>query len=159
MAGKTGKVIGCAALFVVLAATAWSATEAERGSAASEQLPRGYDDLPESGNEDGPFAPRDCSFPRVKPTRIVLRCASFGIHINGISWKDWGNRRARGRGDLEFRTCRPDCKTHPVRIELHEVRRSFCGGRTLPMFKRIRLNFPRRDPNMGRTPKKLACNL
>jgi hypothetical protein len=156
MAGKIGKGIGIAALLVALTGTAWAATEAEKGSVGSEQLTRGYAD---SEDENGPFAPRDCTFPRVRPTRIVLRCASFGIHINGIRWKDWQNRRAKGRGDLEFRTCRPDCKPHPVKIELHKVRRTFCGGRTLPMFRRIRLNFPRRDPNMGRTPKKLACNL
>ena len=149
-------VIAFVALFVALGGSAWAGTEHE-SSVKPNPLKGGYGVAP-AGTEDGPFAPRDCSFPRVRPTRIVLRCDSFGIFINGINWKSWENTRAKGKGLLRFRDCRPSCRGYPVKIELHKVRGKLCSGRRQPMFRRIRLHFPDRDPNVART-NKLECNL
>jgi hypothetical protein len=154
MAGKVRSNVIGVALFVALSGTAWAGTELE-GSITSKDLRHGSALIPGT-DDDGPFAPRDCAAPRVRPTRIVLRCADFGILINGIRWKSWESRSAKGRGRLHFRTCRPSCEAYPVKIELHKVRPELCEDRRLMMFQRVRLSFPRQDPKSG-TPETLDC--
>ena len=149
MAGKArsrirSNVVGCLALLVILSGTAWAGYEGDGGYEKPDR---------------GPFAPKDCSVPYERPTRIVLRCASFGIFINGIDWKNWENNSAKGRGLLRFRPCRPGCRGYPVKVELHRVRRELCDDQPLPMFKRIKLNFPQRDPNLRQNDKKLTCGI
>lgn len=116
-----------------------------------------YDEGVQADEGDGPFAPRQCSTPRVKPTWIVLRCADSGILVNHLEWRSWGEGRAKGRGVLHLETCRPRCKGYPVKITLHKVRRKVCGVERLALFQRATLDFPRRDPNFARSTKKLVC--
>jgi hypothetical protein len=152
--GVRSTVIGVV-LFALVGGTAWAGTELE-DSVTSKDLRHGSAVLPGSESENGPFATKDCSVPRERPTRIVLRCADFGILINGIRWKSWESRSAKGRGRLHFRTCRPSCEAYPVEIELHKVRPELCEDRRLLMFQRVRLSFPRQDPKSG-TPETLDC--
>lgn len=149
MAGKARSrvrsyVAGCLALLVIVSGTAWAGYEGDN----SEEV-----------RNRGPFAPKDCAVPYERPTRIVLRCDSFGIFINGIDWKNWESKRAKGSGLLRFRRCRPGCRGYPVKMELHRVRQELCDDQRLAMFQRIRLEFPRRDPNFGQSDKKLTCGL
>jgi hypothetical protein len=149
-------------LFAAISGTAWAGTELE-DSGTSKDLRHGGAVFPGTqgdNGDDGPFASKDCARPRKRPTRIVLRCADFGILINGIDWKSWESRRAKGGGRLHFRTCRPRCGAYPVKIELHKVRRELCEteDRRLPMFQRIRLDFPRQRPKRADPPEKLDCS-
>ncbi len=110
--------------------------------------------FPSDEGTQGPFAPKDCAVPREMPARLVLQCDGFDSIINGINWRDWGTGRAKGRGRLDFND-----KRYPVRFEIHRVRQRLCGDERLPMFTRIKLNFPARAPDFGRTPRKLSCSL
>lgn len=150
-----------AALLAALTGTAWATSE--QLSSASPTPVRGTagyspEDDSEGERKKGPFAPRDCAAPRVRPTRIVLRCESYGILINGINWKSWRSRSAKGKGLLHVRDCRPSCEPYPVKVEVHKVRRTLCEAERLAMFKRIKLEFPRQDPNFANNHKKLFCS-
>jgi hypothetical protein len=143
MAGKVRRVgvgvICSLSLLAFLGAAAWA------GSGSP---------YPSDEGTAGPFAPKDCAVPRERPTRLVLRCDGFDSIVNGISWGDWGNRRAKGQGRFEF-----ERRRYPVKIEIHRVRRRLCGDERLPMFTRIKLDFRGRAPDFRRPPRKLSCSL
>jgi hypothetical protein len=99
----------------------------------------------------GPFAPEDCSKPKVRPDRIVISCADEGIFVDSITWISWGNRTAAGQGTLNVNTCRPNCaegnfKQYPANLTLKKVRTRKCGGKNVPMFLKLLLAFPQNEP-------------
>jgi hypothetical protein len=104
-----------------------------------------------SDDKDGPYVAKDCVKPRVTPTRLILACGDGSFWINSINWKYWGNKQARGRGVSHLKTCRPDCATggvkdYPVEFRLHKPRSRVCGGRRVPLFQKIELSWPAKDP-------------
>ncbi len=98
------------------------------------------------------YAPKDCTKPQVRPNRIVFACGDAGLYVNHLSWKRWGHLRARGKGTLKANSCDPDCAAgnfdkYRVKIRLRTVRRGFCGGRYVPLFRKAILSFPHRKPS------------
>ena len=105
----------------------------------------------QADDKDGPFAPKNCSLPRVEPTRIVLACGDFGFFINAIDWKYWGNKKAKARGVAHAKTCRPSCaespfRDYPVKFKVYKPRSRVCDGRRLPIFQKIKMNWPGKIP-------------
>ncbi len=97
------------------------------------------------------YAPKDCTKPQVEPRRIVFACADAGLYVNHLRWTKWRHRRAKGKGVLHERSCDPYClgspfKDYPVRIRLRKVRRRFCGGERVPLFRKAILSFPHKTP-------------
>jgi hypothetical protein len=99
------------------------------------------------------YAPKDCTKPKVEPSRIVLACADFGLFVRATHWNHWGGRRASGRGTLHANECVPAASCGPsqfrryrhVRFRLHRVREKRCGGERVHLFTRLNLRFKRRD--------------
>ena len=108
-------------------------------------------------DKDGPYATKNCTLPRVEPTRIVLACGDAGFFINAIDWKYWGNKKAKGSGVAHAKVCRPSCAAgqfhdYPVKFKLYKVRSRICNGRRLPMFQKIKMTWPGQrppNPNLG----------
>jgi hypothetical protein len=101
-----------------------------------------------------PFAPKDCTKPEVKPSRIVLACADFGLFVRIKHWTAWNDDRAKGRGALHANECVPlaECgpgqfKKYKAKVRLSEVRTQRCGGSRVPMFTKMVLRFPRDEPD------------
>jgi hypothetical protein len=113
------------------------------------------------------FAPKDCSKPRVKPTRIVLACGDFGLYVRPKHWSLWGHKTARGRGLLRANECNPSSSCGPsqfkryhVRFRLSHVRNKTCGGRQVHLFTKIHLRFDHRKPSYAHRIRdsRLFCN-
>lgn len=58
---------------------------------------------------DRVFGIEDCGKAGVRPDGIVLTCADFGLYINGLDWKSWGERKARATGVIHAKNCDPSC--------------------------------------------------
>jgi hypothetical protein len=105
-----------------------------------------------AGAAKGPFAPEDCSKPKVEPQRIVISCADDGIFVDSITWNSWKKRKATGEGTLNVNTCNPNCaegnfKTYPVDMTLNKVRERKCGKKKVPLFLKLLLSFPQNAPS------------
>ena len=157
MAGKARRLhihsVWWLALLAFAAAGALAATLEVSAGSAKPRLGSGSP-FPSDEGTQGPFAPKDCAVPRERPARLVLRCDGFDQIVNGITWRKWGSGRAKGHGRLEFEGNR-----FPVKLEIHKVRRRLCGDERLPMFTRVKLDFPDRRPDFNRQPRKLRCSL
>jgi hypothetical protein len=101
-----------------------------------------------------PFAPKDCTKAEVKPSRIVIACADFGLFVRVKHWTRWNEDRAKGRGVFHANECVPlaECgpgqfKKYKAKVRLREVRMQRCGGRRVPMFTKMVLRFPRDEPD------------
>ena len=98
------------------------------------------------------YAPKDCSKPRTRPTRIGIACGDFGLFVTVNHWKQWGRPKAKANGKLHANTCNPDCATggfkqYPVRVRLRKIREKSCGGRRVPLFRKMILRFPGPKPD------------
>jgi hypothetical protein len=107
-----------------------------------------------SANGSKVYAPKDCTKPRIRPSRIVISCADFGLFVTINHWNRWGRPKAKGKGDLHANTCRPDCATgkfkeYPVKVRLRKIREKTCGGRRLPLFRRMILRFLGPEPKFA----------
>jgi hypothetical protein len=51
----------------------------------------------------------DCGVPKVAPTSLIISCADANRLITRISWTNWGQPVAVGRGILNWNTCTPTC--------------------------------------------------
>jgi hypothetical protein len=99
------------------------------------------------------FGIEDCGDPEVRPDRIVLACADFGLYVNKLDWKSWGGAKARATGVIHANTCDPSCaegsyQSYPVNVRLFKVRNRPCGdgGQLIRMYTRIKLSFPDGEP-------------
>ena len=102
------------------------------------------------------YAPKDCTKPRTRPTRLVLFCADFGAFVRVNHWKRWGRPKAKANGELHAKTCRPDCasspfKQYPVKVRLRKIREKTCGGRRVPLFRKVILHFPGPKPDEAKS--------
>lgn len=98
------------------------------------------------------YAPKDCTKPRTRPTRLVLFCGDFGAFVRVNHWKQWGRPKAKANGELHAKTCKPSCaesifKQYPVKVRLRKIREKTCGGRRVPLFRKVILHFPGRKPD------------
>jgi hypothetical protein len=110
-----------------------------------------------------PYAPKDCTKPRIEPHSIVLSCSDAGLFVKHIEWDEWSADRAEGDGTLIANTCRPTCeagnfKRYPAEIELKKVRTRNCGGTEVPLFRKAVLDFRRDRPDFpGIRKSRLEC--
>jgi hypothetical protein len=111
-----------------------------------------------------PKAPKACNKPRIEPTKIVITCADFGLYVDSIEWKYWGNERAKGSGTF-VEECTPGSgcvgqRTYFTKLTLQKVRTRNCDGYHGKMFKTLKLNFPRTAPAFHEDVRKnrLFCN-
>jgi hypothetical protein len=115
------------------------------------------------GGEKKVFGIQDCGKPRVKPKRIVLACADFGLYANHFDWRHWGARKARTDGVLHAKDCTPSCAEgrlvdYPVEVILRKIKTETCNGITGRFYTKIKLNFPAEAPDFAnRIPKDLFC--
>jgi hypothetical protein len=99
------------------------------------------------------FGIEDCNKPEVRPDRIVLACADFGLYINHLDWKSWGGQKSRATGVIHARTCDPICpgspyRDFPVKVRYYKPRNRPCGGSGLiHMYTRLHLSFPAGEPD------------
>jgi hypothetical protein len=98
------------------------------------------------------YAPKDCSKPRTTPSRIVIACGDLDRFVTINHWTRWERPKAKGRGNLHANTCKPSCATgrfkkYPVKLHLRKIRDKSCGGRRMPLFRKMILRF------LGRAPK------
>jgi hypothetical protein len=116
-----------------------------------------------SGGNQKIYGIQDCGIPKVKPKRIVLACADFGLYANHFDWKHWGHRKARTKGVLHAKVCKPSCaegyfKDYPVEIVLHRIKTRTCNGKRARYYTKVKLNFRGRHPNFfHRPPTDLFC--
>jgi hypothetical protein len=113
----------------------------------------------------GPYAPKNCMTPRVKPNQIVFACADFGLYANKLHWSAWGSDGARGHGQLNEKVCNPSCagghiRRFAVKIRLKDVKKTKCGGKRVPMFQEAKLRFPHDAPRHAHRfrQQSLFCN-
>jgi hypothetical protein len=97
------------------------------------------------------YAPKDCTKARTRPSRIVISCADFGLFVTIDQWTHWERPKAKGKGELHANTCKPSCATgnfkeYPVKVRLRKIRKKTCGGRRVPLFRKMILRFPQREP-------------
>jgi len=65
-----------------------------------------------------------------RPGRIFFYCGDNGMYADGISWRSWGGRRARGFGTVYRKTCSPDCASGGIRHSAGKItlsRKVRCG--------------------------------
>jgi hypothetical protein len=96
-------------------------------------------------------APKDCQFPRVKPSRIVIACGDFAAYVNDLHWHHWGNGEARGHGKFRANSCDPSCvegtfKTYPAKVKLLNPEHKKCNGRKVRLFTHMDMAFPKKQP-------------
>ena len=109
------------------------------------------------------YAPEDCSTPKVKPDRIVLTCADFGLYVNDFDWQDWGGKSSHGFGTLWANTCKPSCasgnfKHYPVAVTLKKPKPTRCVGANVYMYRKIKVDFIKREPSWAdNLTSKLYC--
>jgi len=100
------------------------------------------------------FGVENCTNPKVKPNRIVFACADFGLYANHFNWKHWGNRKAKTKGVLHAKVCKPDCasgyfKDYPVKLTLHKIKSYNCDGFRARFYRKVKMSFPgARPPNI-----------
>jgi hypothetical protein len=104
-----------------------------------------------AGSGHKTYAPKDCTRPLVRPSRIVFACADFGAYIDKLHWGHWGGHKARGSGSFREKDCTPSCasghfKTYHADIRLRKVRVSKCGGRRVRLYHQALVNFPGKKP-------------
>lgn len=105
----------------------------------------------------------DCGKPKVKPDRIVLFCADAGAYINGFDWNDWGGKKSHGTGTIHVNDCDPIClggtyHDYPVEVTLKKLKRTSCGGKRVPLYRKIDIDFPQGKPgSVGNLPGRLYC--
>lgn len=90
------------------------------------------------------YAPKDCSRPRVKPSRIVATCADGGFYFTAQHWTYWNGREAGAKGKVHVNDCDPFCAggtfhTFKAKIRLSKVRVKTCNGRRVPMFQKAKV--------------------
>ncbi len=117
-----------------------------------------------AGSGHRTFAPKDCTKPRVEPSRIVFACADFGAYLGKIDWARWGAHHARGSGIFKLKVCKPSCanghyRRFPAKVRLRKVRVGRCGGRRVHLFRQARLRFTGKQPPSARQYRKnrLVC--
>ena len=110
-------------------------------------------------------APKDCQFPRVEPSRIVIGCADFSSFVDRLNWAHWGHARALGRGRFGLNNCKPSCESGTVhhykaKVRLRDPKREKCNGHRVKLFTEMRLRFPDRHPPHPERwhQNKLFCN-
>jgi len=96
-------------------------------------------------------APKDCQFPRVEPTRIVIGCADFSSYVSHLKWGHWGPNRAGGHGKFQLNDCMPSCVEGTVhhyaaRVRLRDPHKTRCNGRRVELFSEMELRFTHRQP-------------
>jgi hypothetical protein len=118
-----------------------------------------------AGAGAGVKAPKDCSDPQNRPSRIVLACADFSLFVNTIHWDVWKANKAKGTGFLQVNDCNPNCASgtfhsYPVNIKLERPRETNCSGDEVSMFRRAHLKYTgAKPPNANAYKKsKLFCD-
>lgn len=111
------------------------------------------------------YAPKDCIKPKVEPKRITLACGDADTLLKHLSWSDWNTEKAKGRGQLWVNDCDPNCSAgsfdkYDAKVKLLNIQTYACGGRTLPMYRRVHIRFPNEaPPHQGNLRSfKLFCN-
>lgn len=62
----------------------------------------------------------------VRPTKIVLTCATGEGRIEGLQWSHWGSQTAKATGIFNVQGCEPSCAgdnrtySYPVAVEAHQ---------------------------------------
>ena len=97
------------------------------------------------------FGVEDCNSPQVKPDRIVFACADVGLYANHFDWKHWGHRKAKTKGVLHAKVCKPDCvsgyfKDYPVKLTLHKIKTYRCDGLRARFYRKVKMSFPGAKP-------------
>jgi hypothetical protein len=116
-----------------------------------------------SGGQQKIYGVQDCHIPKVKPKRIVLACADFGLFANHFHWSHWGHRKAKAKGVLHAKVCKPSCaegffKDYPVEIVLRRIKTRTCNGKRARYYTKVKLNFPGAHPQFAhRAPTDLFC--
>jgi hypothetical protein len=108
-----------------------------------------------AGSGQKTYAPKDCTKPRVEPSRIVFACADFGSYISKLQWGHWGGHRARGSGVFAEKVCNPSCASghyakYHADIRLRKPRVSKCGGQRVRLFHRALVRFTGKKPQDAR---------
>ncbi len=108
---------------------------------------------------DPVYGTKDCSKPRIKPSRIVFTCADAGLYYTADKWSYFNQREAGGVGKVHANDCTPDCADgtyhkYKARIWLYKPRRQSCAGRRVLIFQRAEVRFLRSKPKpLHRTEK------
>jgi hypothetical protein len=98
------------------------------------------------------YAPKDCSKPRVEPSRIVTTCADAGFYFTAKNWKYWNGHEAGGKVKEHANDCEQSCiggnyHKFEASIRLSKVRVQNCNGRRVPMFQKATFHFSGRKPH------------
>lgn len=121
-----------------------------------------------SGASERVFGIEDCGEPEVRPDRIVLACADFGLYVDKTDWSSWGGRRARAKGVLNVNDCDPSCAEghfdrYKVKLRLSRIRNRPCGrhDELIPIYTRLRLWFPDEKPDFANRIKRrhITCEI
>ncbi len=98
------------------------------------------------------YGVKDCSKPRVKPSRIIATCADGGFYFTAKHWTYWNGREAGAKGKVHANDCDPSClggtyHKFKARIRLSKVRVRTCNGRRLPMFQKATVRIVGNKPD------------
>ena len=97
------------------------------------------------------YAPKDCTKPRVEPGRIVVTCGDGNFYVKMKHWASFNGKEATGKGKAHINSCDPDCasgtfQTFAVKVHLTKPKLTKCGGRKVPLFSKIEIDFKDQPP-------------
>jgi hypothetical protein len=78
--------------------------------------------------------------PEVKPTKLVLTCATGEVRIERLQWERWGTRIAQATGVINVQGCDPSCaednRTYSYSVKVTAHRPAACddGSRRYAFF-------------------------
>ncbi len=110
------------------------------------------------------YAPKDCTKPRVRPSRIILTCADAGLGVKVKHWTHWNGHNAAGKGKVFAKDCTPDCAsgsfhTYAAKVKLTKPHKRSCGGRKgIRMFTRLKFHWKGDRPAGVPSKWKLYCS-
>jgi hypothetical protein len=96
------------------------------------------------------YFPSKCMNSKIEPNKVILGCADYGFYLDGLSWRDWGSRKARGAGTAHINNCKPSCEqgtfhSYPGKLKLTHRKR--CSQDGLRHYTKSRFTFPGHRPH------------